>query len=87
MFVGYWRGLPVSHALTLLVALLDLRVVRQRARREQIELAEKTWSAIVEKRPPHNNETGRILTQGAESNRYEQAAHYPDQASPDASGF
>jgi drug/metabolite transporter (DMT)-like permease len=47
IFVYYWSVCFVFTALTLVTALLDVRAVRRRSRREQTELVKKTWSDIT----------------------------------------
>ena len=45
-YVYYWLTCTVFTFLTLIVALLDMRVVRRRARQQQNELLEKTLRGI-----------------------------------------
>src|SRR5947207_352698 len=48
VFVCYWAICFLLTGLTLVMALWDLRAVRQRSRQERAELVKKTWSDIVD---------------------------------------
>jgi len=45
-FVYFWSACFLATGVTLIIALLDLRAIRHRARQERTELVKKTWSAI-----------------------------------------
>jgi hypothetical protein len=47
VFIYYWLACMVMTCVTLMIALLDLRAVRLRSRREQTELIEEALRAIA----------------------------------------
>lgn len=49
LFVFYWAGCAIFTGLALITALIDMMVMRRRAREEQIILAKRAFSDLAEK--------------------------------------
>ena len=58
-FLYYWLVCMLVTALTLLIALLDLRAVRLRSRREQAELVHRTIAEIKREQQQRSTESPR----------------------------
>jgi hypothetical protein len=58
-FLYYWLICMLVTALTLLIALLDLRAVRVRSRREQAELVHRTLTEIKREQQQRSSESPR----------------------------
>jgi hypothetical protein len=57
-FMLYWLGCIVLTWVTLIVALLDMRAVRKRSRREQTELIQNALKGISDEKQEPRNKTG-----------------------------
>jgi hypothetical protein len=48
LFVIYWAGCACFTGISMIIALLDMRVMRRRSREEQIALAKRAFSEMTE---------------------------------------